>query len=234
MAYNSEVVMNQRFLLTTTGPFLLSLFFFAVPTKADTLLVGTSLTNTSPGPVLCPEASGCNTRLSQFSSPVAFTIDDIKVVIAGPADAGFNTNGNFQVTLLSQLGTIGVPVGSGNVPMTLMDPSGSQGGVFDFTGLSIPLTAGTEYYLEVAGQNLTWNSSSPLLGTLGTIGLQLSCDPTQNDCSNNLSDYDKFNGTYAMQISGDPAGTPEPSSLILFGTGLLSIIAARFRRVVHP
>jgi hypothetical protein len=163
---------------------------------------------------------------------VAFTINDIKVVIAGPAEAGFNTNGNFQVTLLSQLGAIGVPVGSGNVPMTLMDSSGSQGGVFNFSGLSIPLAAGTEYYLEVAGQNLTWNSSTPLLGTLGTIGLQLACDPTGNNCGNNLDLYDKYNGTYAMQISGDPTGiTPEPTSLILFGTGLLSIIGARFRRI---
>jgi len=226
--------MNQRCLLTTTGPFLLFLFFFAVPAKADTLLVGSSLTNTAAGPILCPEASNCDNRLSQFSSPVAFTIDDIKVVIAGPAEAGFNTNGNFQVTLLSQPGAIGVPVGSGNVPMTLMDSSGSQGGVFDFSGLSIPLTAGTEYYLQVVGPNLTWNSSSPLLGTLGTIGLQLSCDPTAGKCSNNLSSYDIYHGTYSMQISGDPVGiTPEPSSLILFSTGLLSIIGARFRRVAH-
>jgi hypothetical protein len=227
--------MNQRFLLTTTGPVVLSLLF-AVPAKADTILVGTTLIGTSPAAVLCPLAAGCNTRLSQFSSPVAFNIDDIKVVIGGPADPGFNTNGNFQVSLVTQPGTIGsasVPVGSGNLPMTLMDSEGSNVGVFDFSGLSIPITAGTEYYLQVAGENLTWNNSTPLLGTLGTIGLQLSCDPStpSNQCANNRGSYNPFPGTYSMQISGDPVGvTPEPSSLLLLGTGLLSIVGAGSRR----
>src|SRR5258707_3324790 len=128
--------MNKRFLLSTTGAILLSLFF-AVPAKADTLLVGTSLTNTNAGPVLCPKVAGCDIEFSQFSSPVAFTIDDIKIVMGAPATVGDNTNGNFQVTLLSQLGTIGVPVGSGNLPMTLMGSSAANVEVFDFSGLSI-------------------------------------------------------------------------------------------------
>jgi hypothetical protein len=138
--------------------------------------------------------------------------------------------------MVTQPGTIGstsVPVGSGNLPMTLLDSEGSNVGVFDFSGLSIPITAGTEYYLQVAGENLTWNNSTPLLGTLGTIGLQLSCDPStpSNQCANNRGSYNPFNGTYSMQISGDPVGvTPEPSSVLLLGTGLLSIIGAGSRR----
>jgi hypothetical protein len=236
--YNSEVVMTQRFLLTTTCPLVLSLAF-AVPANADTILVGTSLTGTAPAAVLCPLVNGCNTRLSQFSSPVTFNIDDIKVVIGGPAFPNFNTNGNFQVSMVTQPGTISstsVPVGSGNLPITLMDSEGSNVGVFDFSGLSIPITAGTEYYLQVAGANLTWNSSTPLLGTLGTIGLQLSCDPSLpfDQCATNIGAYNPFPGTYSMQISGDPVGvTPEPSSLLLLGTGLLSIVATGSRRVSH-
>jgi hypothetical protein len=225
--------MNQRFLLTATGPLALALVF-AVSAKADTILVGTTLTGTSPFAVLCPLVSGCNTRLSQFSSPVAFNIDDIKVVIGGPAFPGFSTNGNFQVSLVTHPGTISstsLSIGSGNLPIALTDSGGSDVGIFDFSGLSIPITAGTEYFLQVAGANLTWNNSSPLLGTLGTIGQQLSCDPSLpfNQCATNIGAYNPFPGTYSMQISGDPV--PEPSSLILFGTGLLSIIGAGSRRI---
>jgi hypothetical protein len=56
--------MNKRFLLTATGSILLSLFFFTVPAKADTLLVGTPLTNTNAGPVLCPKVDGCDIEFS--------------------------------------------------------------------------------------------------------------------------------------------------------------------------
>jgi hypothetical protein len=217
------------------GPLTLA-FIFAVPAKADTILVGTPLTDTSPSAVLCPLVDDCNIRLSQFSSPVAFDIDDVKVVIGGPAAPGFNTDGDFQVSLVTQPGTsssTSVFIGSGNLPISLKDSEGSDGGVFDFSGLSIPITAGTDYYLQVIGENLTWNSSAPLLGTLGTIGLQLSCDPSPpfNQCANR-SDYDQFdNGTYAMQISGDPVGvTPEPSTLLLLGTGLFSVAMTAFRR----
>jgi hypothetical protein len=235
MRYTSEVVMNQRFLLTTTCPLVLW-FAFAVPAKSDTILVGTSLTDTVPVAVLG------NTRFSQFSSPVNFNIDDIKVVIGGPAT--FNsTDGSFDVRMLTQvtgplIPSTGVFVGSGNLPITLMDSIGSDVGVFDFSGLSISITAGTENYLGVAaGANLTWNSSTPLLGTLGTIGLQLSCPtgpPASIRCNNDPAIGLPFPGTYSMQISGDPVGvTPEPSSLLLLGTGLLSIVGAGSRRMAH-
>jgi hypothetical protein len=233
--------MNQRFLLTTTCPLVLS-FAFAVPAKADTILVGTSLTGTAPVAVLSPESFFGNTRFSQFSSPVNFNIDDIKVVIGGPALTGFSTDGSFQVSLVTQAGSLFapstvVPVGSGNLPITLMDSFGSNVGVFDFSGLSIPITAGTENYLEIAGANLTWNSSTPLLGTLGTIGLQLSCTeqpPASIRCNNDPAIGVPFPGTYSMQISGDPVGvTPEPSSLLLLGTGLLSIVGTGSRRVAQ-
>jgi hypothetical protein len=232
--HTSEVVMNQRFLLTTACPLVLW-FAFAVPAKADTILVGTSLTDTAPVAVLN------NNPFSQFSSPVNFNIDDIKVVISGPTS--FNsTDGSFEVLMVTQVRGPLIPstfvlVGSGNLPITLMDSLNSDVGVFDFSGLSIPITAGAENYLGVAGANLTWNSSTPLLGTLGTIGLQLSCPtgpPASIRCANDPAIGLPFPGTYAMQISGDPVGvTPEPSSLLLLGTGLLSIVGAGSRRPAH-
>jgi hypothetical protein len=92
--------MNQRFLLTTMCPLVLS-FAFAVPAKADTILVGTSLTGTTPVAVLSPEGFFGNSLFSQFSSPVNFNIDDIKVVIGGPA--GFaSTDGSFEVDIVTR------------------------------------------------------------------------------------------------------------------------------------
>lgn len=231
--------MNQRFLLTTTCILVLS-FALTVPAKTDTILVGTSLTDTAPVAVLCTDFS-CNTPFSQFSSPVNFNIDDIKVVIGGPA--GFNnTDGGFEVIMVTQVRDPLIPstfirVGSGNLPITLMDSFGSNVGVFDFSDLSIPITAGDENYLGVGGANLTWNSSTPLLGTLGTIGLQLTCPtepPASIRCGTDPAIGLPFPGTYSMQISGDPVGvTPEPSSLLLLGTGLLSIVGAGSRRLAH-
>jgi hypothetical protein len=230
--------MNQRFLLTTTCTLVLSLAF-AVPAKADTILVGTSLTDTAP---IAVSPGYGKAQFSQFISPVNFNIDDIKVVISGPT--GFNnTDGSFQVSIVTQVRGPLIPstfvlVGSGNLPITQMDSIGSDVGVFDFSGLSIPITAGAENYLGVAGANLNWNGSTPLLGTLGTIGLQLSCStgpPASIRCNNDPAVGLPIAGTYSMQISGDPVGvTPEPSSLLLLGTGLLSIVGAGSRRVAHP
>jgi hypothetical protein len=201
--------------------FLTVLFLATAPTHADSILVGTALASPTPGPELCPIGSGCNYRFSQFSTPQLFLVDDIKVAIGGPVFDVLESTGNFQVSVITHPGasqTLIANVGAGFLAFSPSQPQGSANQVFDFNNLSILLDPGVEYYLEVTGGNLFWDEDTPLLGTLGTLGQQLSCDPSLT-CSGGISRYDTFPLTYAMRISGNVA-TPEPSTWLLFAIGL--------------
>jgi hypothetical protein len=202
-------------------------------THADSILVGTDLSNTQSGPVLCPLINDCSVRVSQFTLVTSVVVDDVKVAISGPMVEPSSAGGSFGVNLFSQLQTIpGVtlPITTGNIgagnlvfaPTT--SPPVTQ--VFDFGGLDIPLGPGT-YYLQVEGANLAWNSSLPLTTSAGTLGQQLTCEVDSFQCASHIS-YDIYPGTYAMQISGTV--TPEPSSWVLFGTGILGLAGIARRK----
>jgi PEP-CTERM motif len=198
---------------------------------ADTILVGTDLSNPSSGPVLCPQAADCLVRVSQFTVLTPMLVDDIKVAISGPTPFP-STDGTFSVNLSSALasGPVADNIGSGD----LVFPPGQTpvlSQIFDFSGLDILLDPGT-YYLQVAGANIMWDSASPLTTTAGTLGQQLSCDPFIT-CGADISRYDNFPGTYAMQIDGT-AITPEPSTFALLATGLLAITALSQRKPLRP
>jgi hypothetical protein len=238
--------MRQRALSLTSTGLVSFLLLFTTFTRADTLLVGTSLTPPLPAVVLCPNAPNCVNHFSGFSTSQPFTIDDIKVLMSGPAFFDFSTDGSFQVNIVTQLDTATsttTTVGSDDLPFTLSSPAGSVSQVFDFSGLSIPLTPGTQYYLEVTGANLLWDVSktSPLTGS-GAFGPQLLCipGPPSFGCSLPISDYGFVTGIYALQIYGDSptvATTPEPSSLLLLATGIVSVgvsVRNRSRRQCPP
>jgi PEP-CTERM motif len=203
-------------------------------THADSILVGTDLSNSQTGPELCPIANDCNVQISQFTLLTSVVVDDVKVAISGPVFDFSNSGGHFGVNLFSQLpgvdgGTFSTTtgnIGTGNLVFTLNTfPPITQ--VFDFGGLDITLGAGT-YYLQVEGANLDWNSASPLATSAGTLGLQLRCDVFEN-CGTDISKYDKFGKTFAMQISGTEV-TPEPSSWVLIGTGILGFAGVARRK----
>jgi hypothetical protein len=206
--------------LSTLGLLTAFLCLHTQPAHADTILVGTTLVNTTPGPELCPLASGCNNRLSEFSTPQLFDVDDIQVAISAPGLIGVNsTNGTFQVSIITNPGssqTTIATVGSGTLPVNPNGPVVTE--IFNFSGLSITLDPGTDYYLLVTGGNLSWNRDTPLSGTFGTLGTQYLCDPDET-CSEGIDRYDTVPFDYGEQISGT-AITPEPSTWLLFATGI--------------
>jgi hypothetical protein len=196
---------------------------------ADSILVGTDLSNPSPDPVLCPQGSNCSVRVSQFVLLAPVMVDDIKVAISGPGPSS-STNGNFSVNLGSVLSGSAGNIGSGDLAFTSdQDPVVTQ--VFDFSGLDLLLDPGT-YYLQVSGANVMWDSASPLSTSAGTLEQQLSCDPYIT-CGAGVSQYDTYDGDYAMQIDGT-AVTPEPSTFALLGTGILGLATTFRRRFLHP
>jgi hypothetical protein len=191
---------------------------------AGSILVGTDLSSPLSGPVLCPQGDDCLVRVSQFTVLTPVVVDDVKVAISGPTSLP-STNGSFSVKLGDQLASGMESIGSGDLPfVSNQDPIVTQ--VFDFSGLDVLLDPGT-YYLQVSGGNVMWDSASPLATSVGTLGRQLSCDPYLT-CGPDISRYDTFSGTYAMQIDGT-AVTPEPSTIALLSTGVLSL-AGVFRR----
>src|SRR5260370_1712304 len=87
-------------------------------THADSILVGTDLSNTQSGPVLCPLANDCNVRVSQFTLLTSVVVDDVKVAVSGPIVDFSARGGHFGVNLFSQLPPIGgftVSTNTGNI-----------------------------------------------------------------------------------------------------------------------
>ena len=196
---------------------------------ADSILAGTDLSNPSSGPVLCPQGANCTVRVSQFVLLAPVVVDDIKVAISGPGPSS-SANGTFSVNLSQALAGGGGNIGSGDLVFT-PDQSPILTEVFDFSGLDILLDPGT-YYLQVSGANVEWDSAAPLATSAGLLGQQLSCDPYIT-CNADISRYDTFSGAYAMQIDGT-AVTPEPSTIALLSTGILSLAGVSRRKFRRP
>jgi hypothetical protein len=206
-------------------PSLVTFLILTVPTLtyADTVLVGTNLSsiNAAAG-VLCPQGSNCSDRASQFTVVTPVVIDSISVVVSGPSEPGHSSDGNFTIGLGSALGvgdTIGI--GAGDL---IFDPQNDFiTEEFTFGGLDLSLGAGT-YYLGMAGGNLEWDYAPPLLTpSTGLLGKQFSCDPFIT-CGNPAEWDTLSSNTYAIEIDGTVV-TPEPSTFVLLGTGLVGVIA---------
>jgi hypothetical protein len=194
-------------------------------THADTVLVGSEQFVPGGGSGFCPTLADCEEVAQQVTFFTPVTIDQIKVGISGPNQTGISDDGSFNVTLGPVLGT-GTDIGSGDLVFGLSGPTVSE--IFDFSGLNISLGPGT-YYLQLSGGNVGWeNGVQPLVTSAGTVGPDWTCDPTIS-CAADA--WVSGSLTHAFEIDGTQ--TPEPSTIALFGTGMLGLAAVARRKFFH-
>ncbi len=195
--------------------------------RADSILVGSDLTMaTNGGAGLCPSGSDCSLRAQQFTLFTSVMVDQIKIAVSGPYL--FTSDGSFSVGLGGGLGSNSTAIGSGNIVFAPNQNTTTQ--VVDFQNLDILLGPGT-YNLNVSGADLTWAYAAPLATSAGTLDQQFECDPTVHNCDS-LSGWYPSTGQFgqlAMEIDGTTV--PEPSSWLLFGTGLTGILCAGRRKL---
>jgi hypothetical protein len=134
--------------------------------------------------------------------------------------------------------TVYIESSAGGAPNTIIDtltqvgsiPVFPSNGLVDFTCSSCSqLDAGTMYFVvAVQGDPSTedgWYFSPTGNGTIYSNILGSATGPwTQSTTDNHFS---------AFEVNGTPAATPEPSTIALFGTGLLGLAGAARRKFLR-
>jgi hypothetical protein len=192
----------------------------------------------------------CVLFLAIFGGPVYSQAPvDPKVIINGggdPSTCAPNTDipssGYPDPTCYSGQNKLSIQFNSPLLSNFIYDGTGPDGAVQPLTTLVLDFTmvpTGTNFTCESDVfsncQNVTTTDSSTVEFKFfgDPLGMAAACntpDNFTNTCANQLDAGTEFGLTVAPVFSE----VPEPASMILFGTGLCSILVAAKRRVVRP
>jgi hypothetical protein len=211
----------SRLSLPILGLVLASASFAHADTIIDNLPVAN---NYGPIGVAGSNLLGYNETIGVgFTTTTAVTLTETQVLVNHPAIS--SSDGSFDELLFTNSG--GVP---GTLVATLATglSAPNTAGIVDVTGLSVALTADTEYWFVLApfdgNTDVGWgeNGASVLPEAYTTASTPSSGWSLVNDAGSEQ---------FAL-LSGSTAATPEPSTFMLLGTGVLGLAGAVRRKLM--
>jgi hypothetical protein len=216
--------------------------FFSVPARADEILLGTPPLQNGVGGGGFVKISVAQAEGFFLTQPITLTGINIGIL----SDTGYNSD-RFLFQLADLIGPssttadilASLPVSRSRIPVSPCNPPGCP-----YLSLSLPpltLSPG-EYFLvgaevfvsDVTASGALWGGAlSTLPSTVGGIGPSFQAAGSgvnvSNPASSNWSPYTD-NRILNFQLLGTVNKVPEPSSLLLLGTGVLALLAVGLRK----
>jgi hypothetical protein len=188
---------------------------FSITLAAHASTLYNNLTATSSGSNSLAGLDHLADSFSTGSSPIVLGSVTLDLSADNPSDGG-----SFTVTLDSDHAT---SPGSVLASLAVFGDSALTTSLADYTlSLDVPLSANTRYWIQLASANSSadWSYSYNISGP-GVAGQYFA----------NLGVFPNSQGPYQMDVETVPAATPEPSSLLLLGSGLMMLADPLRRRL---